>query len=100
MRFHFEAQQDYQIAAVEAVAGLFEGQPRVEPDLLFSLGSALLAAIPNRLDLNEAQLVENLQSVQGLHELPADEALQYLEETIESAEGTKTVRFPNFSVEM
>ena len=49
MEFKFDAQQEYQINAVDAIAGFLEGQPRNELDLTFSLSG--FAAVPNILDL-------------------------------------------------
>lgn len=98
MQFKFDANQEYQVRAIESVANLLEGQPRVEADLSFSLGG--LAAVPNRLDLSEEALLANLQAVQSENALPVDEVLQLIEETIQTAEGQKRARFGNFSIEM
>ena len=99
MQFKFDANQEFQLQAIEAVAGLLEGQPPLENELRLSLGAAL-AAIPNRLDLPEADLLYNLRQVQQANRLPQDETLQVIESEIETAEGHKSVRFANFSVEM
>ena len=98
MQFKFDANQEYQVRAIESVANLLEGQPRVEADLSFSLGG--FAAVPNRLDLSEEALMSNLQAVQREYDLPVDETLQLIEETIQTAEGERQVRFGNFSIEM
>jgi type III restriction enzyme len=99
MQFKFDANQEFQLQAIQAVTGLLEGQPRLENDLRLSLG-ANLAAISNRLDLDEADLTRNLRRVQEANRLPQDDALQVIESEIETAEGRKSVRFANFSVEM
>jgi hypothetical protein len=39
MEFKFDASQDFQLQAIEAVVGLLEGQPRVEADLRFAAGA-------------------------------------------------------------
>jgi len=98
LQFKFDANQEYQVRAIESVPNLLEGQPRVEADLSFSLGG--FAAVPNRLDLSEEALLSNLQAVQRENGLPVDEALQLIEETIQTAEGEEQARFSNFSVEM
>ena len=98
MRFKFDANQEYQVRAIESVAGLLEGQPRNEADLSFSLGG--FAAVPNRIDLDESALLANLRAVQRENGLPADGMLLLIEESIETVEGNKQVRFGNFSVEM
>jgi len=98
VRFKFDANQEYQVRAIESVAGLLEGQPRNEADLSFSLGG--FAAVPNRIDLDESALLANLRAVQRENGLPADGMLLLIEESIETVEGNKQVRFGNFSVEM
>ncbi|HMD99206.1 MAG TPA: DEAD/DEAH box helicase family protein [Terriglobia bacterium] len=99
MEFKFDANQEFQTAAVEAVTDLFEGQPRNEVDITFAL-TAGFAAVANRLDLTEGALLDNLQGVQAQASLQADSKLACIEEGIETAAGTKQARFPNFSVEM
>jgi len=99
MQFKFDAHQEYQLDAIAAVVDLLEGQPHREPELAFALGAGF-AAVPNRVDLDNQTLLANLQSVQIRNHVPPDDALAVIEETIETAAGPKTVRFPNFSVEM
>jgi type III restriction enzyme len=99
MEWKFDANQEYQVAAIEAVADLLEGQPRLEVELNLELGAGLAAAA-NRLDLDEAALLENVQQVQTQRGIASDDALQTIEAEVETAGGTKLVRFPNFSVEM
>jgi len=99
MQFKFDANQEFQLQAIDTVAGLLEGQPRLENGLRLSL-STNLAVIANRLDLDEAELTRNLRQVQGANGLPQDDALLVIESEIEIAEGSKSVRFANFSVEM
>jgi type III restriction enzyme len=98
MEFQFDAEQEYQINAVEVITGLLEGQPRNEIDLTFALSG--FAAVPNKLDLGEEALLRNLQAVQEQNSIPPDTTLQTIEERIATAEGERLVRFPNFSVEM
>lgn len=99
MELRFE-DQPYQLAAVEAVVALFDGQPPVRPfdNLLFSADG--FAAVANRLDLDESQLLCNLRSVQESQDLDQDAALHLIEHAIDTAEGRVGARFANFSVEM
>ncbi len=99
MRFQFDANQEYQLRAIDAVAGLFRGQPRSETRLEFAAGSGF-AAVPNRLDLAEDTLLRNLLDIQEENGIAPDAALQHIEQTVELPEGTQEIRFPNFSVEM
>ncbi len=54
----------------------------------------------NRLDLDDAQLLENLQAVQRGNGIAPDATLQTIEDTIHTVFGDHLLRFPNFSVEM
>jgi type III restriction enzyme len=99
MEFKFNANQEYQIMAIESVVGLLNGQSRIEVDLSFALGAGF-AAVPNRLDLDDDTILKNLQSIQAQNGLEADENLRTIEAEIETANGAKSIKFPNFSVEM
>ncbi len=100
MKLKFDANQDFQLQAIEAVAGLFVGQPRIEADLRFTAGQSFFAAVANRLDLGEGELLDNLRAVQAQNGITPDPALLPIEERIETAGGPRNVRFHNFSVEM
>jgi len=100
MELKFDARQEYQLDAIEAIVGLFEGQPRIEADLRFAPGVSSFAAVPNRLDLSEAELLDNLHAVQEQNGIVPDPELICIEERIETAPGPQDVRFYNFSVEM
>ncbi|MCL5256176.1 MAG: DEAD/DEAH box helicase family protein, partial [Chloroflexi bacterium] len=94
MQFKFEANQEFQLQAIEAVCKLFEGQPRAEDA---GLNSALAGygAIANRLDLDGAAVLANLKTVQAENGLTADPELQYIGDP-----WGKNGHFANFSVEM
>lgn len=102
MEFRFDAAQEYQLAAIEAVCGLLEGQPPVRSELVVPDG-AFFAAVANRLDLSEADLLEKLRGVQEDQGIEADDELKFiagaLPEDVQDDSGG-AVRFPNFSVEM
>jgi len=99
MEFKFNANQEYQITAIESVVNLLNGQNRIEVDLSFALGAGF-AAVPNRLDLDDDAILKNLQGIQAQNSLEADEGLKIIEAEIETASGAKNIKFPNFSVEM
>jgi type III restriction enzyme len=100
MELKFDANQAYQLQAVEAVTDLITGQPRIQADLKFSLGHSSFAAVANRLDLDETELLANLHSVQTRNHVHPDPELICIEEPIETVSGPTTARFYNFSVEM
>ena len=87
MKFEFDANQDYQRNAIDAVVKLFEGQHYIQPDFAFDGNTAHFTAIPNRLDLDTAQIGSNLKAIQDTN-------------GIEQHSGLSPNEFPNFSVEM
>lgn len=97
MEFRFEADQQYQIDAIESVAGLFDGQGAYPPGIVPAAGTIV---VPNRLDLTAEQLLENLQAVQGAYRLAQDDALERITERVTFYEGEGEASFANFSVEM
>ena len=86
MKFEFDANQDYQRAAIDAVVKLFEGQSYVRPDHLKFGADSDSTAIPNRLDLDSEQIDANLKEIQ--------------EQNGTVGEGSDLETFPNYSVEM
>ncbi len=44
MQFKFDANQEFQLQAIEPVAGLLEGQPCLENEVNFSLGANRLSS--------------------------------------------------------
>ncbi len=97
MRFRFDANQEYQLQAIEAITDLFVEQPPVRHGLR---AVANIMAVPNRLDLDEDTLLANLQAVQLRSGITPDSELTCIEDTIGSAGGSVPARFYNFSVEM
>jgi type III restriction enzyme len=99
MKFRFEATQEHQIASIESVARLFNGQMRIEADIHYSRTAGFLGS-PNRLDLDETTLLKNLQEVQRSKNIPLSESLECIEQDVDTADGKRKIRFPNFSIEM
>ncbi len=94
MELKFDASQEYQLQAIEAVIRLFEGQPRSER------GELTFGVIANQLDLSDNALLENLHGAQRANDLAPDDALATLSGVRETPDGPTEVAFPNFSVEM
>lgn len=99
MEFRFDATQEYQLSAIDAACDLLEGQPHVLSSLVIPHGASF-SAIANRLDIAPDDLLRNLKTVQGIAGLEADQALQLISGTIETAAGDRDAAFANFSVEM
>ena len=111
MELRFDATQEYQLAAIEATCGLFEGQPYVRSELIVSDKDGFFV-IANRLDLSEDMLLRNLQYVQGETGIEPDHQLKVISaplpdfagdvadfDSLENVDGIPG-RFPNISVEM
>lgn len=97
MQIKFDANQTFQLQAIEAVTALFEGQPRIKTDIHFTFG---FAAIANRLDLSKREILANLKQVQTENTIELDGELLTIDRPIETVEGMQLVKFYNFSVEM
>jgi type III restriction enzyme len=100
MKFQFDGNQSYQLRAIESVAALFHGQPRVGLDWTGAGPGELFGSVRNRLLLDESQLLANLQDVQRRNQLAVDNRLDCIEDEIPTAVGKIQARFPNYSVEM
>ncbi len=85
MKFEFDANQDYQRDAIDAVVRLFEGQTPVRTTLQF-FGESNYTTIRNHLDLDFEQISDRLKEIQEVNGIDANEF--------------STNGFPNFSVEM
>ena len=106
MKLQFDPDQSFQRGAIEAVAGLFEGQPSGDPE--FSViqrrePSALLDDLGagNRLLLNDDALRENTRAVQRRNDIEFDDPGTDLEAWRLRDATTGADRLcPHFSVEM
>lgn len=101
MKLQFDANQDYQRAAIRAVVALFEGQPDASQtavtrdDALSSL-ALTETGIANRRVIDDTQWLGNLNAVQGTHGIEPSAALAMM--TLD--DGSPVGSFPNFTVEM
>jgi type III restriction enzyme len=98
MKLHFEPDLDYQLAAVEAVCGLFRGQEICRTE--FTVTSQALGGqqalsfaendlgIGNRLNLLDDEIVKNLHNTQLRNGLPPSSSLSSGDFTVEMETGT------------
>jgi len=99
LEFRFDAKQEFQTRAVESVARILDGQGRVESAIRYAPRTGFLGS-PNQLTLSDDDVLRNIQLVQQSNGLPISSDLAFIEEEIDTADGKKRARFPNFSVEM
>jgi type III restriction enzyme len=99
MKLRFEADLDYQTAAVDAVCGLFKGQDINRTEFTVSRVSADQAqaelgleddglGVGNRVTLLADEILGNLREVQLRNALPPAEKLQSMDFTVEMETGT------------
>lgn len=99
MLFKFDGSQEYQVKAVDGIAGLLEGQLRVEAGARY-VNRVGFITDPNQLDIDQGVIHENLKRIQRENGLPLDTELKLISHRISSPEGALQASFPNFSVEM
>ncbi|CAM4174279.1 type III restriction enzyme [Pedobacter westerhofensis] len=102
MKIKFESTQDYQLAAVNSVVEVFEGQPLSLSsfEYAFRAGNSSIRltdhGIANNLVLNEDQILENLKELQLKNRLAVSEQLVSNKSGADSNQNCKL----NFSIEM
>ena len=99
MEFRFDPAQEHQVKAIDATVGLLEGQAFIRSQLVVPRGASF-QAIPNRLDLTEADLLGNLHRVQAQCGIEPDPGLAVIQAAIDTVTGSRATRFANFSLEM
>ena len=80
VQFKFDPNQEYQVEAIEAVADLLEGQPRLGAAPRFIPGTLALAAVANELSLTDDHLLQNPRAVQQRRQIAPDAELKRLGE--------------------
>jgi type III restriction enzyme len=102
MKLQFDAGQGFQLDAIAAVVGLFEGQPdaSMRAVLMADEGLSSLAlterGVANRRVIDDAQWLANLNKVQAVNSIDSSPQL----ESLNLADGSPVGTFPNFTVEM
>lgn len=93
MKIKFDSNQTYQREAIDAVLGLFDGQPLRGGAFEFDMAAGTLSGLSelglgNRLELDEGALLRNLHLVQESHTLPKVEQLEGMNFSVEMETGT------------
>ena len=92
MKLRFDPNQQYQLDAVNAIVSVFEGQPLNYGDFSFEMDAKDYLfqedGVGNRLAISEAQLLENVRSVQEKHQLPASNTLDGKHFSVDMETGT------------
>lgn len=92
MKLKFDPNQDYQLDAIDSITGLFEGQSLEKGDFEFSfLGQMDIQSqmgVGNKLEITEAQILENLKKIQKHNGLPESQQLDGMHFSVEMETGT------------
>ena len=111
MQLQFDPNQSFQLEAIEAIAGLFDGEPKGAPEFsvikivasegLFAGQDRSELGIGNRLLLNEGLLRKNLRAIQRRNDIDIVDEADHIEgwELFDEPAGQARL-CPHFSVEM
>ncbi len=96
MKLKFDPNLDYQLDAIQSVTDIFDGQPLEQGEFEVSLNDQVgfieqnELGIGNQLSLSEAQILENVRSVQERNQI----------ERVPELQGGEYINGMNFTVEM
>ncbi len=92
MKLKFDANQAFQLEAVESIVSVFEGQPRLDSSFEYILNEDnsfnLIAGIANKCHLSHDQLLENVRIVQKKQNISQSNTLDGLNFSVEMETGT------------
>ena len=87
MKFKFDANQDFQIKAINAIVDVFEGQEKATASKAIA-GNGLLGIYPNYLTLSQEEVLNNVHKVQECNKITNGGAVEDYDFSIEMETGT------------
>ncbi|HWT92326.1 MAG TPA: DEAD/DEAH box helicase family protein [Solirubrobacteraceae bacterium] len=101
MKLTFDPALQHQVDAISAISDLFAGcLPDARGLSAVGVGGVALGVSANPAPLDEPRLLTNLRSVQRRQSIHSAENVGPSEESIDSPDGPKVVRFPNVAIDM
>lgn len=92
MKLKFNPNQDFQLEAIKSIVDLFEGQSLEKGDFEFSLFGQMdihsQMGVGNKLEISEAQILENLKRIQKHNGLQESRHLDGMHFSVEMETGT------------
>ncbi len=98
IKFQFDANQDYQLQAINSTVDLFEGMGNFRPE--FSLGDEIKPNLPEDEILFESEIRTNLENIQERNNVPIAQELEIESGMVMEGAGVESHHFPSFTIEM
>jgi len=87
MKFKFDANQDFQLEAINSIVDIFEGQEKATADKVIQ-GSGLLGIYPNYLTLSKEEILNGAKKIQERNKVINGGVVDELDFAIEMETGT------------
>lgn len=98
IKFQFDANQDYQLQAINSTVDLFEGMGNFRPE--FSLGDEIKPNLPENEILFESEIRTNLENIQERNGVSITQELEIESGMVMEGAGVESPEFPSFTIEM
>ncbi len=92
MKLHFDPNQQFQLDAITAIVGVFDGQPLNHDDFSFTIDNRStltpIGGVGNQLTISDEQILANVQTIQDENEIIPSPELDGMHFSVEMETGT------------